>query len=104
MSLKEVDELVIRGDVDLNQGYGKGGIQSDPNMTFCHPEIQSKFIHNIGWTGKNQYQNWDTIYKRDDIYKKMNGMLFGTSKYEKLLNKKKAMTTLERLRSLKNKI
>jgi hypothetical protein len=34
----------------------------------------------------------------------MNGMLFGTSKYEKLLNKKKAMTTLERLRSLKNKI
>jgi hypothetical protein len=90
--------------VDLNQGYGKGGIQSDPNMTFCHPEIQSKFIHNIGWTGKNQYQNWDTIYKRDDIYKKMNGMLFGTSKYEKLLNKKKAMTTLERLRSLKNKI
>lgn len=63
--------------VDLNDGYGKGGIQSDPSMTFCHPAINSKFIHNIGWTGKTQYSDWDSIYARDAIYLKMKSILFG---------------------------
>lgn len=64
--------------VDLNEGYGKGGIQSDPSMTFCHPEIQTKFIHNIGWTGKSQYGGWDDVRDRDDIYRKMQLVIFNT--------------------------
>jgi len=87
--------------VDLNQGYGKGGIQSDPSMTFCHPEIKSKFIHNIGWTGKNQYDNWEKIFRRDDIYQKMNTMLFGNSKGEMLAKKKRARDKLQKLKRLK---
>lgn len=86
---------------DLNEGFGKGGIQSDPNMTFCHPELKTKFIHNIGWTGKNQYQNWNAVYARDDIYRKMNSMLFGASKGERLIKKQQAHSTLERLREIK---
>lgn len=73
--------------VDLNLGYGKGGIQSDPNMTFCNPEIRSRFLHNIGWTGKNQYENWELIYSRDDVYKRMEAMLFGHR--EALVGKRK---------------
>jgi hypothetical protein len=74
--------------INLNKGYGRGGIQSDPTMTFCHPEIRSKFIHNIGWTGKNQYSNWKIIFERDDIYKKMKGILFNLGSDEKLNEKK----------------
>jgi mannosyltransferase OCH1-like enzyme len=88
--------------VDLNANYGKGGIQSDPGMTFCHPEIKSKFIHNIGWTGKNQYSNWNTIFERDDIYKKMKGILFNLGSDEKLNEKKERagnkLMALKRLR------
>jgi len=87
--------------VDLNQGYGKGGIQSDPSMTFCHPEISSKFIHNIGWTGKSRYDNWEQIYRRDDIYQKMKVSLFGNSKGEMLAKKKRARDKLEKLNRLK---
>ncbi len=87
--------------VNLNEHYGKGGIQSDPNMTFCHPEIKSKFIHNIGWTGKNQYDNWETIYQRDDIYQKMNGMLFGNARGRILEKKQIAASKMERLRQIK---
>lgn len=86
---------------DLNEGYGKGGIQSDPTMTFCHPDIKSKFVHNIGWTGKNQYDNWEEVYQRDDIFRKMNGMLFGSSKGVRLKKKQEAFSTLERLRQIK---
>ena len=63
--------------VNLNEVHGNGGIQSDPTQTFLHPEIKQKFIHNIGWTGKNQYTAWDDIFKRDDVYKKMEDVLFG---------------------------
>jgi hypothetical protein len=90
--------------VDLNKGYSKGGIQSDPNMTFCHPEIHSKFIHNIGWTGKNQYKNWEQIYRRDNVYQKMNTMLFGNSTGEMLAKKKRAENKLQKLKMLKNDI
>ena len=87
--------------VDLNHGHGRGGIQSDPSMTFCHPEIRSKFIHNIGWTGKNQYANWESIYQRDSTYQKMHNMLFGNSTGELLVKKKQAHDKLQRLKNLK---
>jgi hypothetical protein len=87
--------------VDLNQGHGRGGIQSDPSMTFRHPDIRSKFIHNIGWTGKNQYANWESIYRRDSTYQKMHSMLFGNSQRASLEQKKQAHDKLQRLRNLK---
>ena len=65
--------------INLNDGYGRGGIQSDPNCTFQHPDIKSKFIHNIGWTGKHQYENWEKVFNSDEIFKKVKGFLFGTS-------------------------
>ena len=87
--------------LDLNEKYGKGGIQSDPNMTFKHPDIEAKFVHNIGWTGKNQYENWEQVFMRDDIYQKMQSILFGRN--EVLLSKKKnAHGVLEKLRALRN--
>jgi hypothetical protein len=88
--------------VDLNSKYGKGGIQSDPGMTFCHPEIKNKFIHNIGWTGKNQYSNWNTIFERDDIYKKMKNILFGShNSFEMQIKKENAYNKLQKLKKLK---
>jgi hypothetical protein len=84
--------------VDLNKNIG-GGIQSDPNMTFLHPEIKSKFIHNIGWTGKNQYENWNQIFERDDIYKKMKSALFNLGGDAQLNSKKeKAILKLEKMK------
>lgn len=84
---------------DLNGGTGGGGIQSDPSMTFRHPELRSKFIHNIGWTGKNQYENWEQILKRDDIYQKMKKTLFGQDNNTQ--KKIKAHDTLARMRRVK---
>jgi hypothetical protein len=89
--------------VNLNQNYGKGGIQSDPNMTFCHPEIKSKFVHNIGWTGKNQYENWNSIFSRDDVYQQMKFMLFGND--QRLVKKKeKSMNKFQELKRNKSQI
>lgn len=85
---------------DLNEHYGKGGIQSDPNMTFQHPEIKSKFIHNIGWTGKNQYENWDAVFQRDDIYQKVRAILFGNEE-DTMRKKERAFSLLEEMRRLK---
>jgi hypothetical protein len=82
--------------IDLNDGYSKGGIQSDPNMTFTHPEIKSKFIHNIGWTGKTQYKNWDTVLKKDYIYTILNNVVNNKS----IADVKKA-SAFEKLKSLK---
>jgi hypothetical protein len=65
--------------INLNERYGRGGIQSDPNCTFQHPDIKSKFIHNIGWTGKHQYDNWDEIFSKDEIFNKVKGFLFGNA-------------------------
>ena len=53
--------------VDLNEGYGIDGIQSDPNCTFLNPEIRKCFLHNIGITGKRKYSEWKT-YKDQDKY------------------------------------
>jgi hypothetical protein len=60
---------------DLNAGYGRGGIQSDPNQTFLHPEIQSRFYHNIGPSGKARYDSWEIINKTDEYFKLLKGKL-----------------------------
>lgn len=54
---------------DLNEGYGKGGIQSDPNETFLHPELNKRFLHNIGPTGKKQYENYSSVSKIDEYFR-----------------------------------
>jgi Glycosyltransferase sugar-binding region containing DXD motif len=87
---------------DLNEGYGKGGIQSDPNMTFCNPLIQSRFIHNIGWSGKVNYSNWNTVFERDDVYQKMKNTLFGISQTEQMQQKKEvAFNKMEYLKRIR---
>lgn len=88
--------------INLNEGYGKGGIQSDPNLTFLHPQIKDKFVHNIGWTGKNQYKGFELIKDRDDILTKLENTLFGNKK-EKKEKRKRLFNKLEKLRRLKNK-
>lgn len=55
--------------VDLNDGYGKGGIQSDPSQTFLHPAINSRFLHNIGITGKKEYDNYESVSKVDKYFR-----------------------------------
>jgi len=86
--------------VNLNENYGKGGIQSDPTLTFLHPEINKRFHHNIGWTGKNQYDQWDTISKQDIIYAKMKNVLFG-SQVDKQKKRQDIFNKLEALKRLK---
>lgn len=89
---------------NLNELHGKGGIQSDPGMTFCHPLIASRFIHNIGWTGKNQYENWQNVFERDDVYQKMQGILFGNNNSKQLQQKKEtAFNKLHELAKLRSK-
>ena len=58
--------------VDLNDGYGRGGIQSDPNETFLHPEINKRFLHNIGVTGKSGYTGWE-LHKNSEYFKLIQG-------------------------------
>lgn len=53
---------------DLNKKFGRNGIQSDPNKTFLHPELSSRFIHNIGITGKKKYDNWKSVKNLDNIF------------------------------------
>lgn len=84
--------------LNLNDGHGAGGIQSDPQRTFLHPEIKNKFIHNIGWTGKAQYQDWQVIKERDDVYQKMEQFLFGHSKSEEIQESRKKLDKLKRMR------
>lgn len=58
---------------DLNDGYGRGGIQSDPNETFLHPELNKRFLHNIGVTGKSQYSEWGVYANKDEYFKLIRG-------------------------------
>lgn len=53
---------------DLNELSGNRGIQSDPNETFLHPELRSRFSHNIGITGKRSYEHWNKVRKKDSIF------------------------------------
>lgn len=54
---------------DLNDGYGRGGIQSDPNETFLHPELNKRFLHNIGITGKKEYESFSNVSKTDEYFR-----------------------------------
>jgi hypothetical protein len=61
---------------DLNKNFGRGGIQSDPNETFLHPEIKSRFTHNIGITGKRSYEGWEGVKDKDKIFRVLEGFGF----------------------------
>jgi hypothetical protein len=54
--------------VNMNKQTEFKGIQSDPNLTFRHPELNSRFTHNIGITGKRNYDNWNKIKIKDNIF------------------------------------
>lgn len=54
--------------VNLNKQTEYKGIQSDPNLTFRHPELNSRFIHNIGITGKRNYEDWNKVKTQDLIF------------------------------------
>jgi hypothetical protein len=98
-----VSKSLITSQLDyfnLNNNFGKGGIQSDPSLTFLHPEIKKRFVHNIGWTGKNQYNTFNFIKERDDILKKLENTLFGNKK-EKQEKRKRIFNKLEKLRKVK---
>ena len=59
---------------DLNLGYGIGGIQSDPNSTFMNPALKKRFHHNIGISGKRNYQNWKDYAKKDKFFQLIHGV------------------------------
>jgi hypothetical protein len=61
---------------DLNKDFGRGGIQSDPNETFLHPEIDTRFTHNIGITGKKNYSSWESVKQKDNIFAILEGSGF----------------------------
>ena len=56
---------------NLNEKYGMGGIQSDPSLTFLHPEIKKRFTHNIGLTGKTQYTSWEDVKYSDRVFSQL---------------------------------
>lgn len=59
--------------LDLNEGYGLGGIQSDPNCTFLNPVLRTRFFHNIGITGKRTYENWED-YRLESEFQVIHGV------------------------------
>lgn len=69
--------------LNLNEKYGIGGIQSDPNCTFLHPDIKKRFIHNIGITGKRKYENW-TLYNDDRFFSLIPGANDMTAEQKKI--------------------
>jgi hypothetical protein len=82
--------------INLNQNYGIGGIQSDPNFTFLNPEIKKRFVHNIGISGKKQYSEWDD-YKHDKFFKLIHGNSI-SDKEKKQKNLLKINEKIKRLR------
>lgn len=71
--------------VNLNKGYGKQGVQSDPSCTFLNPAIGYRFFHNIGITGKKSYADWNA-YKSDPVFQLIHGVN-DVSKEERLAAK-----------------
>lgn len=96
--------MLNRPYVNLNETHGAGGIQSDPGCTFLHPDIANKFVHNIGWTGKTQYNNWKKVLERDDIYKKLKHVLFGNMDQQREEKKQQAREKLASLKRIQNRI
>jgi hypothetical protein len=79
--------------VDLNEGYGRVGIQSDPSCTFLNSEIRKRFIHNIGITGKRKYNDWDR-FKHDQFFQLIHGVN----------NKSKEETLIDNLKNINQKL
>jgi len=74
---------------DLNKDYGLGGVQSDPSCTFLNPELSNRFKHNIGITGKRQYEDWKEYASQDKYFKMIHGIdpeELKTSKKHKIEN------------------
>ena len=82
---------------DLNEKYGVGGIQSDPTLTFLHPELSKRFTHNIGLTGKSQYKDWEEVKYTDEIFRNLAAVGVLTPqqiKINKLKRKKQLLRSL----------
>lgn len=60
--------------VDLNKLFGLRGVQSDPSLTFLNPEISKRFLHNIGITGKRQYEDWIEYARKDKYFQLIHGI------------------------------
>lgn len=76
--------------LNLNEQYGIGGIQSDPNMTFLHPELKKRFTHNIGVTGKTQYSDWSRLKNKDKFFRLLDKMVVPMTPIQSKYNKLKA--------------
>lgn len=107
MQMKEpYDGFVIFKSIDqsklsvVNLNPSNTGIQSDPGSTFIHEYIRTKFVHNIGWTGKNEYENFKDILQVDEVYKMTEIALFG-NEIEKRKKREDAFNKLNELRKLK---
>jgi hypothetical protein len=84
---RTIDHTLV-DTLDLNEGYGIVGIQSDPNCTFLNPEIKKRFLHNIGITGKRQYSEWESYKTQDKYFNMLNDM---SGEPEKTLEEKLAI-------------
>ena len=82
---------------NLNEKYGIGGIQSCPTLTFLHPEIKSRFTHNIGPGGKSKYDTWESIKYTDQIFMQMSGLVELSEKDNKILALKRKRAILKTL-------
>jgi len=59
---------------NLNEEFGKVGIQSCPTLTFLHPVIKEHFTHNIGLTGKSSYDDWEDVKYSDEVFSRLAGV------------------------------
>lgn len=87
--------------VDLNEGYGIGGIQSDPECTFLNPVLRSRFYHNIGITGKRNYVSWEQ-FKDDPVFKLIHGNT-GTVKSSEEIKQQQLSNVANRINRLKRR-
>jgi hypothetical protein len=72
--------------LDLNEGHGVDGIQSDSNFTFLNPEIHKRFLHNIGINGKKNYDDWDKFKNQDEHFSLFSKRYSEDNPIEKNLN------------------
>lgn len=54
--------------IDLNELSASGEFTGDPEATFLHPELKSRFVHNIGHDGKNLYTDINRDLNIDDNF------------------------------------
>jgi hypothetical protein len=88
--------------IDLNKGYGVQGIQSDPNYTFLNPALRRRFHHNIGISGKKNYQNWEDYSTKDKFFQLIHGVNQKSLRQIKEENLARAKEKLEKIRNVRN--